>query len=244
MKCPKSASNSSSSPGFRPLSFTRPPLNGLVREGNTGKLFRTGRPSFAICLEARARHTSRPGRAPLLDPQTLTRTATCSFRVGRRVCALFASDFIFPLRSVESDHLLPALESSQRSCLLPRPSTSVSSVVKRSLLVRPAVGREIDYSCRRFTVSGANRPNGLGFHLARQLAQLPNSLVFAAVRNPASANQLAALASERENVIVVKLDVTSEADAPEAAQMVKERAGKVDVLIPCAGSPSFTFLEY
>lgn len=86
------------------------------------------------------------------------------------------------------------------------------------------------------TVSGANRPNGLGFHLARQLAQLPDSLVFAAVRNPPTATQLAALASERDNVIVVKLDVTSEADAQEAAKMVKERAGKVDVLIPCAGS--------
>ncbi|GAA5956698.1 hypothetical protein JCM8115_000650 [Rhodotorula mucilaginosa] len=86
-----------------------------------------------------------------------------------------------------------------------------------------------------YFVSGANRPNGLGFHLARQLAQLPDSLVFAAVRNPPTATQLAALASERDNVIVVKLDVTSEADAQEAAKMVKERAGKVDVLIPCAG---------
>ena len=56
------------------------------------------------------------------------------------------------------------------------------------------------------------------------------------MRNPPTATQLAALASERDNVIVVKLDVTSEADAQEAAKMVKERAGKVDVLIPCAGS--------
>lgn len=59
------------------------------------------------------------------------------------------------------------------------------------------------------------------------------------MRNPASATDLAALASQRDNVIVVKLDVTLEANAQEAAKMVKERAGKVDVLIPCAGSPSF-----
>ncbi|GAA5881616.1 hypothetical protein JCM3774_006496 [Rhodotorula dairenensis] len=87
-----------------------------------------------------------------------------------------------------------------------------------------------------YFVSGANRPNGLGFNLARQLASRPNSLVFAGARDAAKATDLATLAREKENLVVVQLDTTSETDAKAAAEVVREKAGKLDFLIPCAGT--------
>ncbi|GAA5985557.1 hypothetical protein JCM10908_007023 [Rhodotorula pacifica] len=86
-----------------------------------------------------------------------------------------------------------------------------------------------------YFLSGANRPNGLGFNLARALASQPNTLVFAGARNAAAAADLNALAKEKDNVHVVQLDATSETDASNAAKVVEEIAGKVDYLIPCAG---------
>lgn len=35
--------------------------------------------------------------------------------------------------------------------------------------------------------------------------------------------------------MVVQLDTTSEADAKAAAELVRDKAGKLDFLIPCAG---------
>ena len=89
-------------------------------------------------------------------------------------------------------------------------------------------------------VTGANR--GIGFALVEQLASRDNILIFAGARDPSKADRLNQLAQEKQGkIVVVKLDVTSEEDAKKAAEMVKEKVSKVDVLIANAGeftSPS------
>jgi NAD(P)-dependent dehydrogenase (short-subunit alcohol dehydrogenase family) len=85
-------------------------------------------------------------------------------------------------------------------------------------------------------VTGAGR--GIGFTLVEQLAERPNTLVYAGVRSLPIApdSQLALLVTKRPSVVVpIKLTSASEGDNRDAAQLIKEQIGKVDVVIACAG---------
>ncbi|KWU45291.1 NAD(P)-binding protein [Rhodotorula sp. JG-1b] len=85
-----------------------------------------------------------------------------------------------------------------------------------------------------YFVTGANR--GIGFALVEQLATRDNVLIFAGARDPSKADRLNQLAQEQQGkIVVVKLDATSEEDAKKAAETVKEKVSKVDVLIANAG---------
>ena len=84
-----------------------------------------------------------------------------------------------------------------------------------------------------YFVSGANR--GIGFGIVEKLAARPNSLVYAAAREPAKADKLQQLAKQRGNVRVVQLSVDSDADHAAAAKQVEAEAGRVDVLLANAG---------
>ncbi|GAA5823371.1 hypothetical protein JCM3770_006843 [Rhodotorula araucariae] len=85
-----------------------------------------------------------------------------------------------------------------------------------------------------YFISGASR--GIGLGLATIFAKRPNTLVFAGARTPEKADALNALAKETQGrLVVVKLDVHSDEDHAAAAKLVKEKAGKVDVVIANAG---------
>lgn len=79
---------------------------------------------------------------------------------------------------------------------------------------------------QRILITGTNR--GIGLEMVRQYAQRPNTLIFAACRNPSEAAELNALASQYPGrVIVIQLEVTDQESISAAAEKV---AGKVDGL--------------
>lgn len=74
--------------------------------------------------------------------------------------------------------------------------------------------------------------------MVQQLSARPDTIVFAGVRNlPLAADsQLQALSDKLPgNVIPVKINSADEADNFAAAEFVKSKVGKVDVLIANAG---------
>lgn len=58
-----------------------------------------------------------------------------------------------------------------------------------------------------YFITGANR--GIGFQLAKQLAETPSNTVIGTARDPSKATELKSLASANPKVHIVKLDVTS-----------------------------------
>ena len=84
-----------------------------------------------------------------------------------------------------------------------------------------------------YFVSGSNR--GIGLELVRLIANRPDTIVFAGVRNPSKRSELQKLASKYPNVHIVKLDSSSTTDAQAAAHTVEEIAGGLDVVIANAG---------
>ncbi|EIN06058.1 NAD(P)-binding protein [Punctularia strigosozonata HHB-11173 SS5] len=85
-----------------------------------------------------------------------------------------------------------------------------------------------------YLVSGTNRGIGLGYVTA--LAARENVVVFAGARNPSAATELSELSAKHpKNVFVVQLDVTSKASAEAAVAAVKDKAGRLDVVISNAG---------
>jgi NAD(P)-dependent dehydrogenase (short-subunit alcohol dehydrogenase family) len=80
-------------------------------------------------------------------------------------------------------------------------------------------------------ITGANR--GLGFEFARQYAA-DGWRVFAACRDPATANQLRLLAQQTgEMLTVIAIDVTDAKSIKDAAAQLKQAT--IDVLINNAG---------
>ena len=82
-----------------------------------------------------------------------------------------------------------------------------------------------------YLVTGANR--GIGLELVRQLSQLPNSAVVATVRDPSKATDLKALPGK--NIDVVQISDEVEKDTKKVAEYVKQKYGKLDVVIANAG---------
>jgi NAD(P)-dependent dehydrogenase (short-subunit alcohol dehydrogenase family) len=85
-------------------------------------------------------------------------------------------------------------------------------------------------------VTGAGR--GVGLALVQKLAQNPSNKIVAAVRdtNLAADHPLALLLAEKSDAIaLVKLTSANEADNAAAAEVVKQKFGKVDVIIANAG---------
>ena len=80
-----------------------------------------------------------------------------------------------------------------------------------------------------YLVSGSSR--GIGLELVRILANRPETIVFAGVRNPSKAGELQKIVAEHSNVHIIKLDSISAPDAKAAAETVEKAAGGLDVVI-------------
>ena len=86
------------------------------------------------------------------------------------------------------------------------------------------------------TVTGAAR--GIGFALVTQLSSSTNNLVFAGVRALPleESSQLAQLVRAKPNIVFpILISSANEADNRAAARVVKDKAGRIDVIIACAG---------
>jgi NAD(P)-dependent dehydrogenase (short-subunit alcohol dehydrogenase family) len=86
--------------------------------------------------------------------------------------------------------------------------------------------------------------DGIGFGLVKSLSARDDVIVFAGVRNPADAKDLQALASERAGKLhVVKL-VSSDAEGNAAAiSFIRQKAGRLDVVIANAGKSMIVCLS-
>jgi NAD(P)-dependent dehydrogenase (short-subunit alcohol dehydrogenase family) len=83
-------------------------------------------------------------------------------------------------------------------------------------------------------VQGASR--GLGLALVSELlVQGEYSRIYATCRQPERASELAALAASHHALDIIPLDVSREVTIAAAAQQVQKAAGRVDLLINCAG---------
>ena len=69
------------------------------------------------------------------------------------------------------------------------------------------------------------------FQFARILSARPNFKVIATCRNPDAASELTSL----PNVDVLKVDVAKNDDIEAAAEVVRQKFGKVDLLVNSAG---------
>ncbi|KAJ7355865.1 hypothetical protein DFH08DRAFT_510185 [Mycena albidolilacea] len=83
-----------------------------------------------------------------------------------------------------------------------------------------------------YLVTGSNR--GIGHTLAATIAGRPNTIVFAAARDPA-AQSLKDLAAKHPNVHPIKLTSGDEADNVAAVAEIQKTAGQLDVVIANAG---------
>jgi NAD(P)-dependent dehydrogenase (short-subunit alcohol dehydrogenase family) len=87
-------------------------------------------------------------------------------------------------------------------------------------------------------ITGAGR--GMGVDIAKAALAAGNAVV-ATGRRPEAVEQ--ALGGAQDDVLVVKLDVTSPADAQAAVQAAVERFGRIDVLVNNAGNFYAGFFE-
>jgi NAD(P)-dependent dehydrogenase (short-subunit alcohol dehydrogenase family) len=78
--------------------------------------------------------------------------------------------------------------------------------------------------------------SGLGFGLVRVLSARDNVIVFAGARDPTAAKDLQALAAERAGKLYVVKLVSNDAEGNTAAvSFIKEKAGRLDVVIANSG---------
>src|SRR4051812_4691449 len=96
----------------------------------------------------------------------------------------------------------------------------------------------LDTDKKVWLVTGAGR--GMGVDIAKAALAAGNAVV-ATGRRPEAVEQ--ALGGAQEDLLVVKLDVTSPADAEAAAQAAVERFGRIDVLVNNAGNFYAGFFE-
>ena len=82
-------------------------------------------------------------------------------------------------------------------------------------------------------ITGANK--GLGFEMAKQLAQAGVKVVVAARDTAKGEAAVEKLKHEGLDVEFLKLDVTDKEDFPKAAEFIESKFGKLDILINNAG---------
>lgn len=84
-------------------------------------------------------------------------------------------------------------------------------------------------------VTGATR--GIGLQLVTQLAARPNTVIYAGYRTaPSADSDLAQLAAKQPEVVIpIKLTSGDQKDNAAAAEVIKAKFGKVDVVISNAG---------
>jgi len=82
-------------------------------------------------------------------------------------------------------------------------------------------------------ITGANK--GLGFEMARQLAQAGVTVVLAARDQAKGESAVAKLKAQGFDVRFLKLDVTNKKDFAQAAEFLEKNFGKLDILINNAG---------
>ncbi|HET7479188.1 MAG TPA: SDR family NAD(P)-dependent oxidoreductase, partial [Rubrobacteraceae bacterium] len=87
-------------------------------------------------------------------------------------------------------------------------------------------------------ITGAGR--GMGVDIAKAALASGNAVV-ATGRRPEAVEQ--ALGGARDDLLVVKLDITSPADAQAAVRDAVERSGRIDVLVNNAGNFYAGFFE-
>lgn len=87
-------------------------------------------------------------------------------------------------------------------------------------------------SAQAWFISGANR--GIGFELVKIVAN-QGHVVFAGVRNPSKATALKQAAANNSNIHIVQLESTSISDAANAAKVVQDITGGLDVVVANAG---------
>jgi NAD(P)-dependent dehydrogenase (short-subunit alcohol dehydrogenase family) len=83
-------------------------------------------------------------------------------------------------------------------------------------------------------VTGGNR--GIGFEIVRQLAQRGVTVILAARRMPDAEYASQKIATEAMPVYPLKLDVTNDVDVENAVQYIREKFGRLDILINNAGT--------
>src|SRR6185312_8057244 len=88
-----------------------------------------------------------------------------------------------------------------------------------------------------WVITGAGR--GMGVDIARAALAAGNAVV-ATGRNP---DAVAEAVGDVDDLLVVKLDVTSRADAEAAVEAAVERFGRIDVLVNNAGNFYAGFFE-
>src|SRR6266705_5318302 len=86
-------------------------------------------------------------------------------------------------------------------------------------------------------ITGAGR--GMGVDIAKAVLAAGNAVV-ATGRNPEA---VAEAVGDADDLLVLKLDVTSRADAEAAVQAAVERFGRIDVLVNNAGNFYAGFFE-
>ncbi|KAI9639450.1 uncharacterized protein MKK02DRAFT_39748 [Dioszegia hungarica] len=86
-----------------------------------------------------------------------------------------------------------------------------------------------------YVVTGATR--GIGLQLVTQLAARPNTVIYAGYRTaPSADSDLAQLAAKQPEVVIpIKLTSGDQKDNAAAAEVIKAKFGKVDVVISNAG---------
>jgi NAD(P)-dependent dehydrogenase (short-subunit alcohol dehydrogenase family) len=82
-------------------------------------------------------------------------------------------------------------------------------------------------------ITGANK--GLGYEMARQLAEAGVTVVLAARDQAKGESAVAKLKAQGFDVRFLKLDVTNKNDFPQAAAFLEKEFGKLDILINNAG---------
>jgi NAD(P)-dependent dehydrogenase (short-subunit alcohol dehydrogenase family) len=87
---------------------------------------------------------------------------------------------------------------------------------------------------RSVVVAGAGGGIGTEF-VTRLAAALPEASILAGTRDPSSTAALQCAAREHPGITVAPLDVTDEASLAAAAAQVRVVAGRLDLLIDCAG---------